>query len=275
MASTQYQIFCRYLNEDIGKIVSNTSTKEWVSAEEWYECKVAYNATSSSQVNAKTITNDSPNTGVPAGSTYRLLYDALVAKMNTSSGNRLRYESLTTEEKLVYDLCTRYKEIIKKVGNGECVIEHAMIRPNDELYNDNNNTLLKAAKALDSKLHDVIFNQISKDNDKYNMMFTYKGMVQTEEQITYYQLGNSFKQHGNIAGPPIPAFNPNQSSTAEVPSTIYEGMERLKLDPWFLITTCNSLKAAMTKAEQLIKIYGKEAVKIGKVVPLDQYIDIV
>ena len=143
------------------------------------------------------------------------------------------------------------------------------------IYNDNNNTLLKAAKALDSKLHDVIFNQISKDNDKYNMMFTYKGMVQTEEQITYYQLGNSFKQHGNIAGPPIPSYNPNQSSSAEIPSAIYEGMERLKLDPWFLITTCNSLKAAMTKAEQLIKIYGKEAVKIGKVVPLDQYIDIV
>ena len=104
MASTQYQIFCRYLNEDIGKIVSNTSTKEWVSAEEWYECKVAYNATSSSQVNAKTITNDSPNTGVPAGSTYRLLYDSLIANMNTSSGNRLRYKNLTIEEKLVYDL---------------------------------------------------------------------------------------------------------------------------------------------------------------------------
>ena len=56
---------------------------------------------------------------------------------------------------------------------------------------------------------------------------------------------------------------------------MYERMERLKVSPWFYICTCNSLITAMNKARELVDIYGKDAVKIGKIVPLDQYIEIV
>ena len=110
MAATQYQVFCRYLNENVNKIVSNTSTAEWVSAEEWYQCKVAYNVTNASQTNAMLITQDSINTNVKKESTYKALYDALVSTMNTvrANGSRLRYTEFSAEEKRVYDICHRY-----------------------------------------------------------------------------------------------------------------------------------------------------------------------
>ena len=97
MAATQYQIFCKYFNENVNKIVSNESPKEWISAEEWYQCKVAYNATDASQSNALVISQDSINTDVTERSTYRTLYEALLEKMNTedpSTGRKLTYYSL-------------------------------------------------------------------------------------------------------------------------------------------------------------------------------------
>ena len=34
MAVTQYQIFCRYLNENVNRALTNQTTVEWVGAEE-------------------------------------------------------------------------------------------------------------------------------------------------------------------------------------------------------------------------------------------------
>lgn len=310
MAATQYQVFCRYLNENVNRVVTNNSKVEWVSAEDWYQCKLAYNITDSNQTNAMKTTQESVSTGLPEETTYRRLYDEIVTKMNTvdSSGKRLRYEHLSTEEQHVYDLCSRYKEILKKIGNDECVVEYAMIRPLDQMgytYSTSGVTaqrdretkrsaLKKATKKFDASLYDVIYNQINNTNEKYNMLFTYAGIAQTDEQADYYPLGNSMVRQETLklAGVPVECLNPyipgNSTSTTAsdkvssvseivdaVPNAVYERMERLKMDPWFLIATCNSLKAAMTKAEQLIDIYGKDSVKIGKVVPLDQYIEIV
>ena len=302
MAATQYQVFCRYLNENVNKIVSNTSTAEWVSAEEWYQCKVAYNVTNASQANAMLITQDSINTNVKKESTYKALYDALVSTMNIvrANGSRLRYTEFSAEEKRVYDLCHRYEEIIKGVGEGKIVIEYAMIRPLDQMvYTSSGDSrkdqsielrLRKALRKMDSELYEVVYDQLKVSNEKYNMLFTYNGIAQTDEQTDYYQVGNTFEEQKSlgIGNPPIEALNPydpgkeNQKSAAQmlitvdvVASAVYERMERLKMDPWFLIATCNSLKAAMTKAEALVDIYGQDAVKIGKVVPIDQYIEIV
>ena len=313
MAATQYQIFCKYFNENVNKIVSNESSKEWISAEEWYQCKIAYNVTNASQTNALLISQDSMNTSITKGSPDRILYDALLAKMNTDdpiTGRRLTYDLLSNEEKIVYDLCSRYEEIIKMIGNDDCVIEYAMIRPLDHLsysyrrddrYFDKKGTernLKRAAKSIDSDLYNVVFDQNRNDNPKYDMLFTYNGMTQTNEQFDLYKYKTTIKSGDNsgaytVVTPgcvPIESFNPPKtpgereatvtlSTVTEAPdmapSCMYERMESLKVSPWFYICTCNSLIAAMNKARELVDIYGKDAVKIGKIVPLDQYIDIV
>ena len=313
MAATQYQIFCKYFNENVNKIVSNESSKEWISAEEWYQCKIAYNVTNASQTNALLISQDSINTSITKGSPYRILYDALLAKMDTDNpitGRRLTYDLLSNEEKIVYDLCSRYEEIIKMIGNDDCVIEYAMIRPLDHLsysyrrddrYFDKKGverSIKRAAKSIDSDLYNVVFDQNRNDNPKYDMLFTYNGMTQTNEQLDLYKYKTTIKTGDNsgaytVVTPghvPIESFNPpktpgeNESvvtlttvtEAPEIaPSCMYERMERLKVSPWFYICTCNSLITAMNKARELVDIYGKDAVKIGKIVPLDQYIEIV
>lgn len=312
MAATQYQVFCRHLNENVNRIVTNTSKTEWISAEEWYQCKLAYNITDPTQTNAMKTTQTSVNTGKPENTTYRALYDEIVRKMNTvdANGNRLRYEYMSTEEQHAYDLCNRYKEILRMVGNGECTVEYAMIRPLDQMgysYDKDDDdwmkkrqekvsALKKNAKKFDASLYDVVYDQINNSNEKYNMLFTYAGIAQSDEQTDYYALGNSMVRQNTLtlAGIPKECLNPYTPDVGyskdnvvyekvssvgvivdAIPNIVYERMERLKMDPWFLITTCSSLKAAMTKAEQLVDLYGKDAVKIGKVVPLDQYIEIV
>ena len=300
MAATQYQIFCKYFNETVNKIVSNESPKEWVSAEEWYKCKIAYNVKTPSQSNALVTSQNSLNTTVQKGKTYRDLYDALKVKMTTEdpiTKRKLLYSDLSTEEKIVYDLCSRYEEIIEMIGDDRCVLEYAMIRPLDQMtYNTSGSNSQqelaqnkKLAKKTDAEIYNVAFDQNRNDNPKYDMLFTYNGMIQTDEQIDLYKYKTTVKSAPQTTPGQVPveAFKPymkvNQtapgSNVREVvetsPMCMYEKMERLKVSPWFYICTCNSLITAMNKARELVDMYGKEAVKIGKVVPLDQYIEIV
>lgn len=356
--ATQYQIFCKYLNEGTNKIVNNSSDKEWISAQEWYQTKVAYNVTDKDAANAMTLATDSINTSVKQGSTYRELYDALKVKMENVdpvTNTRLRLPELTIEEKRAYTLCKRYTDILDMVANDKCVIEYAMIRPYDELnvvapFSSSTSTKLDyhhggatsassgktykptqakeleaSAKVLDNDLSNIIYAQLdSRTNEKYDMLFTFAGMIQTDEQLDgwicegslcsirnyrYYSgdlvleyvspnwhLSTSSKPGSEYkpGSEPIKCFNgpyntPSTNSgsgithadvsfpdtTKEICTAVYEKMERLQIQPWFLIATCNSLQAAMTKVKQLIDIYGKDAVKLGKVVPLEQYIEIV
>lgn len=369
MAATQYQIFCKYLNEDTNKIVNNSSDKEWVSAQDWYQSKVAYNVTDKEATNAMTLAVDSPNTDVKQGETYRTLYEAIKVKMEAYdpiTKRRLRFDDLSVEEKKAYSLCHRYLEILDMIANNKCVIEYAMIRPRDELiavppittmatestsaktdfhhggYTQytvqsgsganvkryqptTTKALLSNAKLLDNDLSKIIYEQLDvAANEKYNMLFTFAGMIQTDEQLDGWLYDGSLHQingyrffpddnvleyvsnhwHGTIStlpgevyeigSPPVKSFNttPNVPSVSgvtsitvrdvsfsecemEICNAVYEGMERLQIQPWFLVATCNSLRAALTKIEQLIDIYGRDAVKLGKVVPLDQYIEIV
>lgn len=60
-----------------------------------------------------------------------------------------------------------------------------------------------------------------------------------------------------------------------LPYVLTDKMDRIKVSPWFVHSTLGSLPAAMSKAQELIKWLGKDNVRIGKVVPLEQYIDIV
>ena len=74
---------------------------------------------------------------------------------------------------------------------------------------------------------------------------------------------------------PVADVHPPKDDKKEIPYLYYDNMKRIKLDPWFLYSTHASLNSAMTKAKELVNILGKDAVKIGKVIPLDQYIEIV
>lgn len=301
----QYQIFCRYLNENTGKIVSNSSKKEWISAEEWHNAKIAYNVEDPSQSNALTITQDSLSTGIKAGSTYKALYNEILKKMNNheiDKNKRLHYDDLSIEEQTAYNLCNRFLEIKNLAANDLCVIEYANIRPVDQMSGSGNgqsrskdmSNKRKEAKTTDSELYEIVYDQSSNKNEKYDMLFSYAGIKTTNEQFDYYKIKNSFKKekhYKRIGEPPVECFNKYDSSIASnwsqdeiktngglidfIPNLMYEKMERIKMQPWFLITTVNSLQAAMTKAKELVNIYGKDAVKIGKVVPLEQYIEIV
>ena len=133
-------------------------------------------------------------------------------------------------------------------------IENCWVRPEDGLYMDVDGSLRKAALKVDNNLFELMTTEINHENPKYDMVFIYDGIISTECE--------------NKRNPP-----PLDKATA--PIVYYERMKRLDMAPWFLYATCASLNYAMTKAGELVNLIGKENVMIGKVVSLDQYIEIV
>lgn len=59
-----------------------------------------------------------------------------------------------------------------------------------------------------------------------------------------------------------------------IPYVYYDKFVRMDLSPWFIYANTTSLKWAMSKLEELVGIIGTENVILGKVVDLDQYIEI-
>ena len=96
-----------------------------------------------------------------------------------------------------------------------------------------------------------ITNSMKITNPKYDMIFVWDGLGIIE--------GAS---HGS-------------GSNVIVDQLYFDKMKRLKFKPWFFHSKYHSLKAAMTRAEQLIDLFGKEHIMIGKEVDLTQYIEIV
>jgi hypothetical protein len=70
-------------------------------------------------------------------------------------------------------------------------------------------------------------------------------------------------------------FMYSTSGTNAYPYMLMDKMERVVLSPWFVHSTHASLASVMTKAKALANLIGHENIKIGKVVPLDQYIEII
>lgn len=229
MAATQYQLFVRYLNETIGKPLTNKTTVEWISAEELVELKTFYNTNSAKYTTIK----------------------------NGLLNGTMKESELTAVELNIYQQCTRYLDITKRINDndGTVVQEWCDIRSYDSLNMDINGTKKKAAKALDKQKSQIIVDSSLATNPKYDMIFMYDGIARKVSEIIDH--------------------NPPQQDTKEAPEIYYERMKRIKLDPWFLHSTYASLRAVMLKAEELVSFLGKDAVKIGKVVPLDQYIEIV
>lgn len=236
MASTQYQIFVRYLNESIGKPLTNRTSVEWISAEELVELKEFYKENSTK---------------------YTTIKDALM-------NGTIKESTLTTLELNIYQQCKRYLDIVQRLqdNDGTVVKELCEIRSYDSLYQDSNGQKKKAAKQLDLEMYQIVIDESIVSNPKYDMIFMYDGIG----HIT-------FPGYNDV--PTAVDKNPPQNDTKIASEIYYDRMKRIKLDPWFLHSTYTSLRAVMLKAEELVNILGKDAVKIGKVVPLDQYIEIV
>ena len=226
MATTQYQIFCRYLNENINRSLTNQTPTEWVNAEEYEALELAYNTDKAA---------------------YEIIKADIVA-------GRTKVNTLTLLQFTLYTQCKRYEKIQELIAKKKAVVEHAYIRPADAFTNDTNGTLKKAAALLDQEKYQIVIDESNAGNPKYDMVFMYDGIA-------------------TVTGEGL--LHPPQNSTQGKPYLYYERMKRIKLDPWFLYSSHGSLRSAMSRANQLINIMGKDAVKIGKVVSLDQYIEIV
>lgn len=83
-------------------------------------------------------------------------------------------------------------------------------------------------------------------NIKYDMLFVYAGCD---------------IKHGKVEG--------------NMPYLLTDKFERIFMSPWFIHSVHSSLNSVMEKAQALVDKVGHKNIMIGKVVPLDQYIDIV
>lgn len=244
--ATQYQIFCRYLNETVNRTLTNQTKSEWISATEFKTLKEYYKAN-------------------------KTTYDALCAGLANGTKRKAQF---TVEELNIYESCSKYTTLLDAQSKDRLAVEFAMIRPVDSLFQDTTGSKKKCDSALNQQLNELMVEQSRPSNPKYDMVFMYDGIARTDEQPKTPT--NSLNPGPIVMNEtPVADVNPPTSDKKEIPYLYYDNMKRIKLDPWFLYSTHASLNSAMAKAKELVNILGKDAVKIGKVVPLDQYIEIV
>lgn len=220
MTATQYQVFCRYLNEKVNHALSNQTDAEWIGYEE-YQALI---------VNAEQAEKDIPDLVQKIGQE-----SAKPAGQRNDDQIYIWQKQLTKARKYVEDLAY----INRRKLEGKYCIENLHIRPMDS----------SLPREHDTELYQTVIDESYASNPKWDMVFLYDG-------ITFAKADSAGDQK-------------------QIPEVYYERMKRVKLDPWFLYSTHGSLLAAMEKARVLVNILGKTGVKIGKVVPLEQYIEIV
>ena len=244
--ATQYQIFCRYLNETVNRTLTNQTKSEWISASEFKTLKEYYN-----------INKDA--------------YDKLCDDLRHGIKRKSQF---TIEELNIYNSCLKYTTLLDAQSKNRLAVEYAMIRPVDSLTDDKDGSLKKLDGTLNQQLNELMVNQSRPNNPKYDMVFMYDGIARTNEQpLTPTNSLNPGPIVMNES--PVADVHPPKDDKKEIPYLYYDNMKGIKFDPWFLYSTHASLNSAMTKAKELVNILGKDAVKIGKVIPLDQYIEIV
>lgn len=220
MAATQYQVFCRYLNEKVNHALSNQTDAEWIGFEEWQE--LLKNATQAETDIPELVNKINQESAKPAS-------------QRNEDQIYIWQKQLTKARGYV----TQRDYILKRKAEGKYCIENLHIRPLDK----------SLPREHDTELYQTVIDESYASNPKWDMVFLYDG-------ITFAKAESA-------------------GSQKQIPEVYYERMKRVKLDPWFLYSTHGSLLAAMEKARTLVNILGKNGVKIGKVVPLEQYIEIV
>jgi hypothetical protein len=229
MAVTQYQIFCRYLNEAVNRPLTNNQDIGWIGAEELSKLEESHRENQTEYNNIK----------------------------NRILNGEIKENQLSLQELVIYENGKKYESIMDRVEKNQIVLEHCILEPSDSLYNDTNFSKKKAQMQRDLDLYEYVIEENAATNPKFDMVFVYDGVAYGESRT-----GKS-------------DYNPAPDDDKQIPYVYYDRMKRIQFDPWFLFSSHASLNSAMIKAKELVNILGKENVKIGKVVPLEQYVEIV
>lgn len=278
MATTQYQIFCRYFNGTLNRTVTNQTPCRWVSKEEWN--------------NLMLFCSDAANKSL-----YAKLCDQLAGRVTAANPKipdpndpnkqivNLRWQKdFSIQENECYTLFKTKEEIEALEKKNLVVREVCLIEPHDYLYNDTNGTKRRKKMMRDLAHWDTITTETSVNNPKYDMLFMYNGLAKQNGPICGVDDPDisgiqEYKQDygATPSGSENYALNPPSGTTnrEQQPYIYYDGMKRVTFDIWFEHSVHASLASAMAKANELVNIMGKQNVKIGKVVPLDKYIEIV
>lgn len=105
---------------------------------------------------------------------------------------------------------------------------------------------MKDTAQEEAEMQNEIIEGSKISNIKYDMLFVYAGC-----DIKYTD------KNGNM------------------PYLLTDRFERIFMSPWFIHSVHSSLNSVMAKAQMLVDKIGHDNIMIGKVVPLDQYIEIV
>lgn len=229
MAATQYQVFCRYLNETVNHVLTNQTSVDWIGAEEVEDLTKFYTENKTQ---------------------YNTIQQQLLS-------GTIRENQLSVQQLNMYNKCKQYEELQDKIQKDKIAIERCILEPFDSLYDDEDNSMRKAQAARVLELQQYVIDETKATNPKYDMVFMYDGLGYVESRTGQAD------------------YNPPEDDNKQVPYAYYDRMKRIEIDPWFLFSTHASLISAMAKAKELVNILGKDAVKIGKIVPLEQYIEII
>lgn len=116
-----------------------------------------------------------------------------------------------------------------------------------DIINETFEFCTKVDAAQEKRIQDLLISGNNSSNPKFNMFFMYNSRD----------------------------FKYSNSQTTAYPYVLMDKMDRIILSPWFIHSTHSSLKSAMVKTKALANLIGHENIKIAKIVPLDQYIEIV
>lgn len=239
---TTYDLFMHYYNDHIGQCVTNRTTCEWYQAE-----------TKISEYNPMYQPMTEKDIEYPDRATDK-------QKEVIRRSNRIGSDYLT------YNQMDQYK-----LQHDQETLEIIYISPDSETepnqYNEKVDLNLNT-----SKYEELVVNSSHITNPKYDMIFTWDG-------LGYF---NGPKEtnpdHQIIVG--VQKNNDQEGDTVLVKDNVqdllyYDKMKRIKFRPWFFHSKYHSLKAIMDKANELVDIFGKDNILIGKEVPLEQYIEVV
>lgn len=257
MATTQYQIFCRYFNGELNRSVTNQTPCRWVSKQEWNNLMLFCSNATNRQM-------------------YQGLVDSLRGRDSAKKPVPVRWQKdFNVEENECYTMFQTLEEIQALEKKNLVVREVCLIEPKDYLSNDNNGVLRRKKMMRDLAHWDTITHETSVSNPKYDMLFMYDGLAKQNGPICK---GSAYEEDygATPSGSETYALNTgSQTVKDQQPYIYYDAMKRVNFDIWFEHSIHASLTSAMTKANELVNIVGKTNVKIGKVVPLDKYIEIV
>lgn len=274
MAGTQYNIFCRYLNKKTNQAVTNQTATQWMNAEDYNNLvefynknKTYYEVLKDIYINGGARKKSIEADGIEwASGTYKEWYETNNdgSKKHPfgreTEGNpwfigKAAYDAFAPFEQEIYNQCEKYLETQDLLKNNKIVIEMCRIEPADS---SGEKTKESMQREIDT--YNEILEQSYVKNPKFDMVFAFDGIAKVMADFAdYAELSGTVKDE----------------DLKQKPYVYYDKMRRFELAPWFFYSAHYSLESAMVKAEELVNMFGKDAICICKVVPLDQYIDIV